>query len=259
MESENKKTLIIVRRLLRAIVSLIGNSVRIDALQRILEEELTRYARSKNKQKTLSDICFSTGIKTTRVKEILATLDDSKKEEQEPELTTLTRIIRIWQQTHNSSELYLNGPGNTLEGIVKRAGGSGVSLKTALRRLEESETIETNGVTAHLIKSEISAMTDDKASALMYGSDSIARLASTIENNITHGNKKRFERSVYTLVNAENVDALEEILSQKLTQFYYETKSTIRRFERKTNTKPTDTIEIGLNANLFIRQGETND
>ena len=147
-----KSILEVIPLILRKIVRLVVGTISYPALVEILKSVYVEEAREKllrnGSRPTRSALALMTGIDTRVVSSVLAKDCDTTVNPQQisPEFT----LIDMWSSdsffvdsdTGKAAILPIEGRGRTFQGLVLRAIGRNITVKTVLNRLLKSKTVE---------------------------------------------------------------------------------------------------------------------
>ena len=139
---------LILRKIVRLVVGTISYPALVEILKSVYVEEARKKLLRNGSRPTRSALALMTGIDTRVVSSVLAKDCDTTVNPQQisPEFT----LIDMWSSdsffvdsdTGKAAILPIEGRGRTFQGLVLRAIGRNITVKTVLNRLLKSKTVE---------------------------------------------------------------------------------------------------------------------
>lgn len=240
------------RVMVRLFCRYLQGAILVDMLKRaVLEYAMEQAAREGDKKPTLTELSLISGLDTRAIKTLLS----DKIEISEHDICAEAAILACWAReptlrnryTGKPADLPIFGYDGSFQSLVRRIAGRGVSIPTAVKRLEATGNIKV--VDKHfvrLIEPSWRFIEDNEDELLDYGSQAIASLAAAIENNLEYRHapeKKWVERRLYSIrVDAAMVGELSCAINNLLLTQKKELALLIRQYERVETTGDTDVI-----------------
>ena len=247
-------------RVFRKVVRLVIGSVSLPALYDILkaiyvEEAQTKLLREGSKP-TKSAIALITGLDTRMVSTLLAQNLDSTIQQQN--VNPENALIDMWSSdpffldpdTGMPADLPISGRGRTFQGLVLKAIGRNITVKTVMDRLLAWGAIQVNRGdidTVKLISQTYLPLTDDRAKHTEIGLLEASRVLGAVVHNMNSDSKTRVPqqgRWTYRLA-PERYKDFRKRVKQLLGKQIKEGESLLEEFEETTKQPGQMTVGIG--------------
>ena len=247
-------------RVFRKVVRLVIGSVSLPALYDILkaiyvEEAQTKLQREGSKP-TKSAIALITGLDTRMVSTLLAQNLDSTIQQQN--VNPENALIDMWSsdpffQDPDSgmpADLPISGRGRTFQGLVLKAIGRNITVKTVMDRLLAWGAIQVNRGdidTVKLISQTYLPLTDDRAKHTEIGLLEASRVLGAVVHNMNSDSKTRVPqqgRWTYRLA-PERYKDFRKRVKQLLGRQIKEGESLLEEFEEAAKRPGQMTVGIG--------------
>jgi len=247
-------------RVFRKVVRLVIGSVSLPALYDILkaiyvEEAQTKLLREGSKP-TKSAIALITGLDTRMVSTLLAQNLDSTIQQQN--VNPENALIDMWSsdpffqdaETGTAANLPISGRGRTFQGLVLKAIGRNITVKTVMDRLLAWGAIQVNRGdidTVELISLTYLPLTDDRAKHTEIGLLEASRVLGAVIHNMNKDPETRVPqqgRWTYRLA-PERYKEFRKRVKQLLGKQIKEGESLLEEFEEAAKGPGQMTVGIG--------------
>ena len=259
-QSDAKSITYFLSRVFRKVVRLVIGSVSLPALYDILKaiyvEEAQKKLLREGSKPTKSAIALITGLDTRMVSTLLAQNLDSTIQQQS--VNPENALIDMWSsdqffldsETGMPADLPISGRGRTFQGLVLKAIGRNITVKTVMDRLLAWEAIQVNRGdidTVKLISQTYLPLTDDRAKHTEIGLLEASRVLGAVVHNMNSDPKTRVPqqgRWTYRLA-PERYKDFRKRVKQLLGRQIKEGESLLEEFEETAKRPGQITVGIG--------------
>lgn len=249
-----------VRLILRRVVRLLVGTVSYPALQEILKKIYVEEAEKKilrtGSKPTKSALALMTGMDTRVVTSVLRSDLDSSLEPKN--ICAESALLDMWandpffqdENTGKPAVLTLEGRGRTFQGLVLRAIGRNITIKTVMDRLVDSQNIKlVSGVTEQVeMQSQFySPISDNRAILTDMALYESSRVLSAVIHNMNSSPKERVPqqgRWTYRL-SPEKYKEFRKQARNLLEKQILEGESLLEKFEDKQKESGQLTVGFG--------------
>lgn len=241
-------------------------NVRGNVLVDILRHSILRYAVKQMEQSedesvkrsrkvSLTRLIMTTGLDGRTIKNFL----NSPPAATEGDLCPEAAILGSWAKdpalrdpvTGKPKDLSIYGPTGTLEGLVQRHAGRGVSVMYVLDRLIKNGNVkQLDKLYVRLVSPDWKLFERGEDDFLSCATEAIVGLCNTIGHNLKHidcPEKKWVERQAFSYMIPEELRAeAEKEFNELLIKQWHEAKALVRKFESQSEGLDTPTESIGM-------------
>jgi hypothetical protein len=202
---------------------------------------------------TLSKLSLMTGTSTA----IIKGLQKKPRQIGDYQVCAEAAILARWCKdpelrslSGKPADLPIFGPEGSFQSLVTRQAGRGISTRTVLDRMIATGNLEiVNRHFVRIIDANWRFIEDNEDQFLDYGTQAIASLATTVENNLQHRNNpegKLVERRIYSIKIPEKLqDKVRKGINEILMRQKEEVGAYIRSFEDNSLAENTGLVGVG--------------
>ena len=266
---------VVCRKLVRFLIGKMSLVKLQEIIRQIFVEEIENRLRAEKPSKTvsLSQLALLSGLDTRTLTKIR-----NSKEYRQPlyneanfleEFTPGASILDTWcskppyidENTGKPKDLFISNDPESFEALFNECATSrGITYKSLMRRLQESNSIELDERTNKLRlkkSSYLPSSSDDYLGAIDMGFSALGNMIDTVTRNLRSfesGEERFYQRGVWTLrLSDSKKEKMRSALAGLLESTDNEARSIIERHEDKYST--TEQITAGISLFYFEEEG----